>query len=279
MHLLYGLRVDSEIDLPLPAVDGPCDVSIRIGPVEPRGDLNWSMERPFAMSCRRDGVRLILSWPDVRFSISREQIIVDAANVDLAAHLLLHVVWSLVLDERGQASLHGSAVEGDEGAIAILGPSGSGKSTAVLTMLDQGWRLVSDDLLAFVDDDRLLPGPPFVRLLEDRAAGRPGSTDVGGKLRYFPAASQHPARLAAIVVHGDQYGEPAQLLGSKALDALIREVYCFLPPQPGQTQRRFMLALNLIDHVPVFGVRPRSLTDAMLRRLTEEVTPHELSRS
>lgn len=270
-QLLYGLRVDSVIELPVSRIEGRSDVLIRLGSVAPRGRLVWQIGDPMPISCYRDERWTIFIWPGVRFAISSDKVVVDAQNLELAAHLLLHVIWSIVLDERGQASLHGSAVERNGQAIAVLGQSGSGKSTAVLALLDRGWRLLSDDLLAFTGNGQVIPGPPFVRLTDDRAAGRAGGIDSGGKLRYYPDASPSPAPLAAIVVHDEQYVEPRQLFGTQALDALLRQVYFFLPPQPGQTQRRYALALDLIEHVPVYGVRPRSLTGATLERLAEGV--------
>jgi hypothetical protein len=268
--LLYGLRVASEFALPAPATSGPIDVTISLASVVLGGELLWQTDAPFPVRCYRDGGWVLFDWPNARFAVSSTHVVVDAQDVELAAHLLLHVIWSIVLDERGIPALHGSAAEFDGRGVAVLGLSGSGKSTAVLAMLDRGWRLVSDDLLTFDAEARVIPGPPFVRLTDDRACGRPGEVDPGGKLRYFPAASPVPAPLAAIVVHDAAYEAPTRLWGMKALDALLRQVYIPLPPQPGQARRRYGLALRLVEGTPVYATPPRSLDAAALEQLVGE---------
>lgn len=277
--VLYGLRVASEIDLPLTRARGPVDVTISLASVVPAGTMLWQTEHPFPIRCRRQSPWTFFEWPRIRFAVSARRVIVDTEDLELAAHLLLHVIWSIVLDERGHASLHGSAVERNGSGVAILGRSGSGKSTAILKLLDSGWRLVSDDLLTFDDERRAIPGPPFVRLTEDRADGRAGEVDPGGKLRYYPGVCSSPVPLAAAIVHDAGYAEPTRLLGTRALDALLRQVYIPLPPQPGQASRRYALALSLIQQVPIYGVPPRSLSTATVMQLIEEARSYELSRA
>jgi hypothetical protein len=61
-------------------------------------------------------------------------------------------IFSTVL---GRLVLHASAVDTDEGVIGFVGASRSGKSTLTRYLSDQGWSLVSDDLLPV----RFAPGP------------------------------------------------------------------------------------------------------------------------
>src|SRR5689334_11874386 len=111
-YRLFGLPLSSEIDLPLP--DEPDtvapDVVIRQGAVAVAGDLLWQTARPVVIACYQDGGEVVLDWPGARFRIGRSEIVVDAADVRLAQELLLHAVWSVVLELRGQAALHGAAV-------------------------------------------------------------------------------------------------------------------------------------------------------------------------
>lgn len=56
---------------------------------------------------------------------------------------------------------HASTVARDGRAVMITGPSGSGKSDLALRLLDQGFRLVSDDqTIVSRDGDRLLASAP-----------------------------------------------------------------------------------------------------------------------
>lgn len=53
---------------------------------------------------------------------------------------------SLLLLQRGEMAIHGSALHNGKEAILITGESGSGKSTLTNYYLEQGWKLMADDM-------------------------------------------------------------------------------------------------------------------------------------
>jgi hypothetical protein len=87
---------------------------------------------------------------------------------DLRTFLLGSAVGALLI-QRGMLVLHGNALEKDGRAIVGLGPSGAGKSTTAYALMEQGWRLLADDLVAITADGLVLPGIPRIKLWHDAA--------------------------------------------------------------------------------------------------------------
>jgi hypothetical protein len=53
--------------------------------------------------------------------------------------------------------------------VGIIGRSGAGKSTLAYGLMQQGWRLMADDLVALSPDGLVLPGIPRIKLWHDAA--------------------------------------------------------------------------------------------------------------
>lgn len=86
--------------------------------------------------------------------------------------LILGPIFALLLRQRGLLVLHASCVAINGMAVAFLGHSGYGKSTLANAFYQQGYRLLTDDVMALkVDDDKpiVFPAYPHVRLLPDAA--------------------------------------------------------------------------------------------------------------
>ena len=113
-----------------------------------------------------DGVgRFRVSGGD-RITWQREN--VDVSDQDLRTFLLGSAVGALLI-QRGMLVLHGNALVKDGQAIVCLGHSGAGKSTLAYALMQQGWRLLADDLVAIAPDGLVLPGLPRIKLWEDAA--------------------------------------------------------------------------------------------------------------
>ena len=85
---------------------------------------------------------------------------------------LLGQVLSFALLEMGVEPLHGTASVVDGRALGFLGPPGSGKSTLAAAFLQEGWPLLTDDLLVVqMNDGRPLaePGYPRIKLFPEIA--------------------------------------------------------------------------------------------------------------
>ncbi|HEU0114958.1 MAG TPA: hypothetical protein VFQ80_09785 [Thermomicrobiales bacterium] len=269
-YRIFDLPVSSELPLPLPLAEGEPAVEIVEGLVASRGAVVWRAAPPFDFVCRRDGAATILEWPEARFRVTASRVVVDARDRDAAALLLVPAVWAVVMTARGCESLHGCAVAHEGQGIAVLGASGAGKSTAGLTMRDRGWRVVTDDLIAFDAAGRAIPGPPFVRLRPDHGAARDGEPDVGGKFRLATRQCSEAVPLTAVIALHDDYVECAPLHGSAAVAALLDQVYAPMVTHDGQAQRRFELALDLVARTRVYGAPPRSLTAETIERIAQE---------
>ena len=71
--------------------------------------------------------------------------------------------------QRGALVLHGTALERDGEANLLLGHPVAGKSTLAWCLLQQGWRLLSSELVAVSPDGLVLPGMHQLKLWHDAA--------------------------------------------------------------------------------------------------------------
>lgn len=83
---------------------------------------------------------------------------------------------SLLLLQRGEMALHGSALHNGKEAILITGESGCGKSTLTNSYLEQGWSLMADDmaLVKYTKENGTLvyPAFPYQKLCRNVAVER-----------------------------------------------------------------------------------------------------------
>jgi len=121
-----------------------------------RGDLRLSVEGIGRFRIT-DGERI--GWERADAGVSDQ---------DIRTFLLGSAVGALLI-QRGMLVLHGNALEKDGQAIVCLGHSGAGKSTLAYALMEQGWRLLADDLVAVSPDGRVLPGIPRIKLWHDAA--------------------------------------------------------------------------------------------------------------
>ena len=92
----------------------------------------------------------------------------SVSDQDLRTFLLGSAVGALLI-QRGMLVLHGNSLERDGQAIVCMGHSGAGKSTLAYALMQQGWRLLADDLVAITPDGQVLPGIPRIKLWHDAA--------------------------------------------------------------------------------------------------------------
>jgi hypothetical protein len=173
--LAYGLRIQSDFLLldPIEPINEP-DVTVRLGSlaevsVEPNQGNEILVSLPW-------GLKLLVR-------AGREVVLEVPAEVDLAvvrAHVL-GAAMACVLRQRGYLVLHASCVAQGEKAFAFLGGSGWGKSTLASLFHQQGYSLLTDDVMAIQVDGPVplvVPSFPEVKLLPDAAAAV-GISDEG----------------------------------------------------------------------------------------------------
>jgi hypothetical protein len=89
---------------------------------------------------------------------------------------ILGPIFSLMLRQRGLLAIHASCVEINGEAVGFIGNSGWGKSTLANAFYNQGYPLLTDDVMAIQINEGsenhpiTFPGYPSVKLLPDAAA-------------------------------------------------------------------------------------------------------------
>lgn len=171
-YQLHGLRIRSEIALHerVCSPAEPADVRITLDRAagaggEPDGDLVAQLAaagRAFYQVFRcHSGAHLLRVGGICDFEISPDAAEITcrpypAVDAEWIQILLRGTVAGLLLDLRGQPSLHASAIEIGGRVIAFAGGSGAGKTTTAAMFCTAGARLVTDDVLS-VEFDEMQP--------------------------------------------------------------------------------------------------------------------------
>jgi len=120
----------------------------------PQGAIRIAMQFPANSTYMHDGVFFLIERGRFTASIdpSSRHIKIEAVpGADIADRVRYFSKRLLVklLEDNGFAWMHGAAVSSGGGALAFTGPSGSGKTTCLLTMLEGGSGMVTDDVILF----------------------------------------------------------------------------------------------------------------------------------
>lgn len=100
----------------------------------------------------RSGAQIRGTWP-------------AALTLEDAGTYLLGPVLGFVLRLRGITCLHASAIDIDGQAIAMVGPPGAGKSTAAAVFAQSGFGVLSDDVVALIEEgSTFLAQPAYPRV-------------------------------------------------------------------------------------------------------------------
>ena len=176
MYTLFGLKVQSEILLPEATQQldqlNLMDVEIVIEDV-PVIDDEWTkINHYFAMKENE----VLFQVPDVAtfFMQDGKKIIVSPvsnANEDQLRLYLLGTCMGVILLQRKTLPLHGSVIAIDGKAYAIVGDSGAGKSTLASVFLNEGYQLLTDDVIAVQFDKNnkpmVIPSYPQQKLWQE----------------------------------------------------------------------------------------------------------------
>ena len=178
-YTAYGLHVRSPIALPFTPRPGSRrdapDVLIRFGetpaalPAPVRRDSGEAISREMA-----PGAFLLTFIGSARYLVSDGSNITIEPRGDDERHMeavLTRRLMLPLLQQRGMATFHASAVAAAAGAVLFLGTKGSGKSSLAGALVARGYDLLSDELtgVALDADGRpeVLPAFPQLRLRQD----------------------------------------------------------------------------------------------------------------
>lgn len=275
-YMAYGLSIQSDIELPELEEDACrhdraqsdltiqcCDVD---GPMPPPHELRL---------VRFTEDRRYFAWNGIgRFAVSRAGVIsVDPLpEVDhgLLSLVLLGPVMAALLQWRGHAVLHGSAVIMPSGkAVAFVGDNGAGKSTLAGVFLKRGFAVATDDVIAIEDAGKgglaVRGGFPSLKLsrevLTDLAPlpgySLPPVPPAAAKLRFrhhMPVPALSPLAHIFLVERGAQPSAHAFEL-SERMAMVMRYAYMLKFGQDAlsvsSSSAYFRQCAKLAQHIPV----------------------------
>ena len=221
-------------------------------------------------------------------------VVSEGANKRYVTSLLLGTVLGCILRIRGMTCLHGNTVIVDNQAMMILGAKGAGKSTTTAALLQQGARLLADDVAVLLEQENsffVQPGYPGLRLHEDVATQLYGSYEHLEILTPRPEIwqakrslsllkdtkpfPQSPIPLAAIYILEERSSDLKSvsvepISPTTGLFSLMQNTYVdWMLNQTGKN-KQFGVLSKLVVQVPIRVVkRPDNL--AMLPRLCEAI--------
>jgi hypothetical protein len=245
----------------------------------------WQIDRGEYFYCLYDdgttfvidrlGTQIWTTWP-------------DELTVEDTATYLLGPILGFVLRLRGTVCLHASAIAIADRVVVLVGAAGAGKSTTAAAFAQQGYAVLSDDVVPIVDrgDTFLIQSAyPRIRLWETSVAALYGSADALPRLvpthptwdkRYlaldragykFQAA---PLPLAAIYYLNDRHDDPAcpqiaPMTTQEQLITLVTNTYTNYLLDKSRRAHEFELLSRLVKSIPVRQITPH----ADIRRLPD----------
>jgi hypothetical protein len=188
---------------------------------------------------------------------------------------LVGPVMGFVLRLRGTVCLHASAVAIGDRAIALVGLPGAGKSTTAAAFACNGFPVISDDVVALVEEGAQFlaqPGYPRVNLWPDSVRVLFGSEDAlplitpTWEKHYLPLNqnghrfASEPLPLGAIYILDRR--EPVliapaveEIAREKAFMTLVANTYVNYLLDQGMRRNEFDVLGRLVSQIPVRRVR------------------------
>jgi hypothetical protein len=290
-YLIYGLRVQSQVALPI-ELSSPHQLAVDVvinlkGSYHTPDGVNDSC--PFFFSVgpktalfyfRELAVFVITGGEKIDVALAHNKI-----DTELLANTLLGTPMGIVLLQRGHLVLHASAVEVDGKIICFAGTSGVGKSTTVCALLQRGYKLVSDDVVAIGQMDfQVLRGYPWMKVDPRVALELEVSSEKLSQLDHTSIKKRYEIHLESFCegngklagVYFLQWGEKTaidRIKPKQAILDLMVHAYGFCPQQsyPAEEMQRFTNYANLVKSIPCFNlVRPYDINQLNILGQTVE---------
>lgn len=202
----------------------------------------------------------------------------DSLTLEDTATYLLGPIFGFLLRLRGVTCLHASAVAVDGCAVALVGAAGAGKSTTAAAFAQQGYPVLSEDVVALRDQgDSFLvqPGYPLIRLWPESVRSLYGAEDALPPLtpnwnkRYLDLTQngfnfqRQQLPLAAVYVLDERSDDPTapfvESLPSQAgLITLVANTYANYLLDREMRAREFELLGRLVNNLPLRKLTPHS---------------------
>jgi predicted ATPase len=190
---------------------------------------------------------------------------------------LVGPIMGLLLRLRGAVCLHASAVNVDDFAVIFVGLEGAGKSTTAAAFAQQGFAVLSDDIVALVEREQqfhALPAYKRINLWADSVKLLYGSRDAlpqiipnwekaclqlgeDGKARF----EERALPIGAIYALGDSAansGESVEAISQRtALMTLVTNTYATTFIDAKQRAQEFAVLGRLVTAVPIRKVNAK----------------------
>jgi HPr serine kinase-like protein len=204
-HLAYGVVIESDVALGVPASTGPVNVTVKQlrQPID-SGSITW-LDRGWDtwMSAGLVGGSFYLRFDEeAEFLVAADGRSLRWYSFEEVSDTLVHLVLDHVLPRAlmrlDRIVLHGSCVARHErGCVAILGRSGSGKSTLAAALVAKGYSLIADDCVVIQREDGVFlvtAAYPGLRLTNSsvRLSGINGFEVRGAVSRHSPKRRMAP---------------------------------------------------------------------------------------
>lgn len=277
-YRLYGRWVESDQAIaaltPDSAPDGPVDIQITLG------QTIWEA-KPSPEQCWYTSPQKHLQvwhWPetelfwfcyqdDCQFWLQRQPARIWATwpastTLDDALTYLLGPVLAFMVRLLGQVCLHASAVYLPPGVAVFLGPAGVGKSTTAAILAQQGYPVLTDDVVVLQEQTegfQVMPGYPRLRLW-------PTSTQLlYGNAQALPRwVPEHPT-------WDKQYLDLRQTnLNFAASPAPLSQIFCLGARSDGDSYKHLLTA-QAAWHSIITNTSVNYLLDRQLRRQEFEI--------
>jgi hypothetical protein len=206
----------------------------------------------------------------------------EKLSLEDTASYLLGPILGLLLRLRGVTCLHASAVAFNERSVAFVGAAGAGKSTIAAAFARDGYGVLSDDIVALVEQEgafHVMPAYPHLALWPDSVKMLYGSSealprfipdwdkrrlDLGNQGTRFES---RPLPLGAIYILGERRSDPAPYLErvrpQSALLSLVAETYANKILDREMRANEFAVLGRLVATIPIRQVHPHENTNRL----------------
>jgi len=201
----------------------------------------------------------------------------DTLSLENTASYLFGPILGLLLRLRDVTCLHASAVAFGDRSVAFVGAAGAGKSTTAAVFARQGYGVLSDDIVALMEQGRtfhIMPAYPHLCLWPDSVKMLYGSSEA--LPRFIPEWDKRrldlgeqgtrfesrPLPLGAIYIFGERGPDPAPSVDAvrqqDALLSLIASTYANAILGRELRAREFQVLGRLVEAVPIRRLRPHN---------------------
>ena len=295
----FGLTICSEI--PIQELI-PCSINHNVDVVIEKADLYpiWLKQFEEGSYYVIKPNQIMLHVPDLAiFSVENgNKIIFSPLNENSEDEIRLYLLGTCmgaVLMQRKILPLHGSAIEIDGKAYAILGDSGAGKSTLAKAFLNRGYKLLTDDVIAVTFSNKqepfVMPSYPQQKLWKESLNNFELESNqfkplIDRETKFaVPAITQFLdeklpfAGMYELVITENNAISITEISSMERFNTVFNQTFRnFFLPESELMEWHFDISAQLVSKVPIFKLeRPNALftayelTEIILSTIKEKV--------